>query len=367
MSRLNQIIARVMAWLDDRLAVSVAVKWFLSVAIPRGAHTYYLGGTALFLFLVQGLTGTLLTLYYRSSPEAAYDSILYIMTEVNFGWLIRSIHHWSANLMIAIVFLHMLRTFWHAVYKEPREMTWLFGVALLLVTLGFGFTGYLLPWDQRAFWATTVGTDIAGSVPLVGDLLRQLLRDGTEVTALTLSRFFGAHVLVLPMALVGALAVHVYLIHHHGIAEPPHEAGATSTVGEARRKLIPFFPNYTLGEFIAWYAVLALLIILASLFPAGLEDKADPLVTPLHTKPEWYFLGVYQFLKVTGELRPLLGPQAPILVGLAVPGLVVALLALLPFLDRRAERRPSKRPVALSVAGVIVVGLAILTYLGQIS
>lgn len=367
MNRITKAASQIAAWLDDRLAIGVAVRWFLSVAIPRGAHTYYLGGTAMFLFIVQALTGTLLSLYYRPSPEAAYDSILYIMTEVNFGWLVRSIHHWSANLMIAVVFLHMLRTFWHAVYKRPREMTWVFGAALLLVTLGFGFTGYLLPWDQRAFWATTVGTDIAGSTPLVGDLLRALLRDGAEVTGLTLSRFFGVHVLVLPMALTGALGVHLYLIHHHGIAESPHAPAPTSVVGQVKGKLVPFFPNYTLGEFIAWYAAFALLIVLASLLPAGLEDKANPLLTPAHTKPEWYFLGVYQFLKVTGELRPLLGPQAPILVGLAVPGIVVAVLTLLPFLDRRPERQPRRRLVGLSVAGVIILGLAVLTYLGQVS
>ncbi len=367
MNRLNSLIPQVWAWLDDRMAISIALKWFLSVAIPKGAHTYYLGGTAMFLFIVQAITGTLLSLYYRPSPEAAYDSILYIMTQVNFGWLVRSIHHWSANLMIVFVLLHMLRTFWHGVYKGPREMTWVFGSLLLLITLGFGFTGYLLPWDQRAFWATTVGTDIAGSVPLVGDFLRQLLRDGTEVTALTLSRFFGVHVLVMPMALAAALGVHVYLIHHHGIAEAPHATGLETGLQTVKRKLVPFFPNYTLGEFIAWYIVLGLMIVLSSLFPAGLEDKADALVTPAHTKPEWYFLGVYQFLKVTGELRPFLGPQAPILVGLAVPGIVVAVLVLLPFLDRRSERRPSKRLVAMAVAGVILVGLAILTYLGQVS
>ncbi len=367
MNRLNTLVKQAWAWADDRMAINVALKWFLSVAIPKGAHTYYLGGTALFLFMVQAVTGTLLALYYRPSPEAAYDSILFIMTEVNFGWLIRSIHHWSANLMIAFVLLHLLRTFWHGVYKGPREMTWFFGALLLLVTLGFGFTGYLLPWDQRAFWATTVGTDIAGSVPLVGDFLRQLLRDGPEVTGLTLTRFFGVHVLVLPASLLAALGVHVYLIHHHGIAESPHAPETASGMEKLKRKLVPFFPNYTLGEFMAWYIVLAVLIILCSVFPAGLEDKANPLLTPEHVKPEWYFLGVYQFLKVAGELRPILGPQAPILVGLAVPGIVVALLVVLPFLDRRPERRPGKRLVALIVAGAILVGLAILTYMGQVS
>lgn len=362
MIRHNRLTSRVWDWVEDRTAVGVAVRWFLSVAIPRDAHTYYLGGTTLFLFIVQAISGTLLALYYQPSPEAAYDSIVFIMTAVNFGWLIRSFHHWSANLMILMAFLHMLRVFWHGVYKPPREITWVVGALLGLVTLGFGFTGYLLPWDQRAFWATTVGTDIAGSTPLIGDLLREFLRGGPEVSALTLSRFFGIHVLVLPAAMVILLAAHLYLIHHHGIADPPYV-----TIEAAKRKFLPFFPNYVLGEFIAWYAVLALLIVLSSLFPAGLEDKADPLVTPPHIKPEWYFLGVYQFLKLTGELRSFLGPQAPLLVGLAVPGIVVILMVVLPFVDRNPERRPGRRSLAIAIAGVIVVGLIILTYLGQIS
>jgi len=362
MSHRDSLLTRAWDWVEERTAIGVATRWFLSVAIPWDAHTYYLGGTTLFLFMVQAISGTLLALYYRPSPEAAYDSVLFIMTTVNFGWLIRSFHHWSANLMILMVFLHMLRVFWHGVYKAPREITWVTGSLLGLVTLGFGFTGYLLPWDQRAFWATTVGTDIAGSTPLVGDLLRELLRGGLEVSALTLSRFFGIHVLVLPAAMLILLAAHVYLIHHHGIAEPPH---VTSDAG--KKKLLPFFPNYVLGEFIAWYLVLALLIVLSSLFPAGLEDKADPLVTPPHIKPEWYFLGIYQFLKVAGELRPFLGPQAPILVGLAVPGMVVVLMVILPFVDRNPERRPGRRPLALTIAGAIVAGLLVLTYLGQVS
>lgn len=364
------LLQRTWTWLDDRMAIGVAVRWFLSVRIPRNVHTYYLGGVALFLFILQAVTGILLALYYRPSPEAAYDSIIYIMTVVDFGWLIRGIHHWSANLMIAFVFLHMLRTFWHAVYKAPREMTWVFGGLLLIITLGFGFTGYLLPWDQRAFWATTVGTDIAGSVPLIGDFLRQFLRDGADVTGLTLTRFFGVHVLVMPIALAVVLGVHLYLVHHHGIADPPH-APAASASGLARdsqtdrRALLPFVPNYVLGELSAWYIVIGLLGALVTLAPAGLEDKADALLTPAHVKPEWYFLAVFEFLKVAGGLRDLLGPQAPLLIGIGLPGLLVTVLVLLPFLDRNASRLPRRRPVALSLAALILAALVVLTFLGQ--
>jgi quinol-cytochrome oxidoreductase complex cytochrome b subunit len=352
------------------MAVSVVVRWFLSVRIPRGAHTFYLGGVALFLFLLQALTGTLLALYYRPSPEAAYDSIIFIMTAVDFGWLVRGVHHWSANLMIAVVFLHMLRTFWHAVYKGPREMTWVFGGLLLIVTLGFGFTGYLLPWDQRAFWATTVGTDIAGAVPLVGDFLRQFLRDGAEVTGLTLTRFFGVHVLVLPVFLAAVLGTHLYLVHHHGIADPPHaptpaSAGPTLSDHSERKSLLPFVPNYVLGELSAWYIVIGIVVALVTLAPAGLEDKADSLLTPAHVKPEWYFLAVFEFLKVAGGLRDWLGPQAPLLIGIGLPGLLVAALVLLPFLDHNPSRLPRQRPVALSLAVLILAAMVTLTFLGQ--
>ncbi len=246
------------------------------------------------------------------------------------------------------------------------------GVWGFVVTLGFGFTGYLLPWDQRAFWATTVGTDIAGSVPLVGDILRQLLRDGTEVTALTLTRFFGAHVLIMPLALASVLGVHLYLVHHHGIAESPHalpaaSAGQVDAGAKSSGGLRPFVPNYVLGEFTAWYLVLGILIVLVTLAPAGLEGKADPLVTPAHTKPEWYFLAVFEFLKVAGELRVFLGPQAPLLIGLAVPGLLVALLVLLPFVDRNPSRLPRRRLVAIGVTALILLALGVLTYMGQVS
>jgi len=207
-------------WMDRRVRIREIVGFLLHVTIPRTAHTYYLGGLTFFCFLVQGITGILLTLYYRPTPEAAYDSILFIMNEVSFGWLIRSIHAWSANLMIIFCVLHMLRVVIQGAYRPPREMTWLDGVGLLLLTLGFGLTGYLLPWDERAFWASTITTEIAGSVPLVGGMIREALRGGPELSALTLSRFFGVHVLVLPVLLSGLLGIHLLFLHQQGLADP---------------------------------------------------------------------------------------------------------------------------------------------------
>ncbi len=216
-------INAVIDWFDERMAIRSLIAASLHVVIPRSAHTYYLGGITLFLFASQAITGILLSLYYQPTPEAAYNSILYIMNQVNFGWLIRSVHAWGANLMIIFCILHMLRIIIQGAYKAPREITWMAGMGLLFITLGFGFTGYLLPWDQRALWATTVGTEIASAVPAIGDGIRDFLRAGSDVSALTLSRFLGVHMLILPASLLGLLVVHLLIIHQQGLADPHGE------------------------------------------------------------------------------------------------------------------------------------------------
>lgn len=203
-------------WLDERLGLNDLYKATLDRPEPKGNWWNTLGSASLFLFLMQGLTGIFLTVYYTPSPDHAYDSIQYIMTGVQFGWLIRGIHHWGASLMVMVVFIHMLRVFVTASYKYPRELTWLIGVGLLLLTLGMGFTGYLLPWNQKAYWATTVGTAIAGSVPWAGEFILKALRGGPDLSALTLSRFFSAHIWILPALLVGLIGVHIFLIVKHG-------------------------------------------------------------------------------------------------------------------------------------------------------
>lgn len=213
-------INRLIDWIDERIQVRDFVGALMHVIIPRTAHTYYLGGITMFFFITQAITGILLGIYYHPTPEAAYDSVLFIMNEVNFGWLIRSIHAWGANLMIVFCVLHLLRVAIQGAYRAPREMTWLVGVALLGITLFFGFSGYLLPWDQRAYWATTVGTQIAGAVPLIGGYIADFMRGGPDLGALTLSRFFDLHVLVLPVTLAGALGIHLLFIHQQGIADP---------------------------------------------------------------------------------------------------------------------------------------------------
>ena len=208
-------------WLDERLGLNELYKNILDRPEPRGSWWNTLGSASLFLFIVQGLTGIFLTMYYTPSPDHAYDSINYIMNGVAFGWLVRGIHHWGATLMVVVVFIHMLRVFVTASFKYPRELTWLVGVGLFLLTLGMGFTGYLLPWSQQSYWATTVGTQIAGTVPLIGDFILKVLRGGSDLSALTLQRFFSAHIWVLPAALAGLIGMHLYLIIRHGESSWP--------------------------------------------------------------------------------------------------------------------------------------------------
>ena len=210
-------------WLDERLGLKTIYATVLDRKVPKVNWWFTLGSASLFLFLLQGITGIMLTVYYVPSPDHAYDSIQYIMTGVSYGWLIRGIHHWGASLMVLIVFFHMLRTYFFGAYKYPREFTWVTGVLLLLLTLGMGFTGYLLPWNQRAYWATTVATSIAGTVPFIGNFINQALRGGMDLSAVTLARFFSVHIWWFP-AMIGALiGVHLYMVIRLGISSVPKE------------------------------------------------------------------------------------------------------------------------------------------------
>ncbi|MFC2030766.1 cytochrome bc complex cytochrome b subunit [Chloroflexota bacterium] len=213
---------RVGDWFDERFDVRIPLEGFLKKPVPKHAIRWWfcLGGITFTLFVIQGVTGILLSLYYRPTPEQAYESILFIMNNVRFGWLIRSVHSWSSTLMIAFCVAHMVRVFVTASYKNPRELNWVAGVFLLALTMLFGFTGYLLPWDQKALWGSTVGSEILGVVPLVGDWLLGLLRGGPDITGLTLTRFYGMHMLVLPVLVFIFLGVHFIIIRRQGISGP---------------------------------------------------------------------------------------------------------------------------------------------------
>jgi len=210
-------------WLDERLGMKTIYNTVLDRKVPKVNWWFTLGSASLFLVLLQGITGIMLTIYYVPSPDHAYDSIQYIMNGVAFGWLIRGIHHWGASLMVLIVFFHMLRTYFFGAYKYPREFTWVTGVILLLLTLGMGFTGYLLPWNQRAYWATTVATSIAGTVPFIGNFINQALRGGADLSAVTLARFFSVHIWWFPALIAGLIGVHLYMVIRLGISSVPKE------------------------------------------------------------------------------------------------------------------------------------------------
>ena len=215
------MVSKISRWFDERVAWRQVWEAIFLRKIPKVNWFYTLGSASLFVAINQAITGILLTIYYVPTPDHAYDSVQYITTQVPLGWLIRGLHHWGASAMVILVVLHMLRVILYGAYKYPREVTWFTGVFLLLVVIGFGFTGYLLPWDQKAYWATTVGTQIAGTPPIIGDYLLRIIRGGGEISAVTLVRFFGTHVWVLPASLLLLIGIHLYLVIRNGISAVP--------------------------------------------------------------------------------------------------------------------------------------------------
>lgn len=217
------MVFKIANWLDERVGWRSIWESVFERKIPQVNWLYTLGSATLLTVFNQGITGILLTIYYVPTPDHAFDSVQYITTQVSAGWLIRGLHHWGASAMVLLTFLHMLRVIFLGSYKYPREVTWFTGVALFLITIGFGFTGYLLPWDQKAYWATTVGTRIIGVIPVIGDSLLRIVRGGESISPLTLTRFFGVHVWVLPIILLILLGIHLYLVISIGISEMPQK------------------------------------------------------------------------------------------------------------------------------------------------
>ncbi len=323
--------ARVWEYLCDRLGLDAILALGVKKRIPihRSSIFYFLGGMAMFLFAVQVVTGVLLSLYYKPSPDQAFESVETIMTEVKFGWLIRSVHSWGANLSIGILFLHMLTAYMMRAYRRPREITWITGVALLGLFMAFGFSGYLLPWNELAFFATRVGTALAGNVPFIGEHVLMLARSGENVTGDTLSRFYALHVAVFPLVAMALLGVHLYLVQKQGMSVPPPVADAHG--GEAQVPSMSFLPDFLLRDAVAWYVVVGLLAALAALFPWELGVKADPFGTaPEGIKPEWYFLFMFQALKKLPD--HILGMEGQ-MAGVLFFGFGGLLVFLVPFMD----------------------------------
>lgn len=343
-------------WLNDRLGLDAIGTVATKKEVPVHRHTiwYYLGGMTLFLFIIQIATGTLLLFYYRPSAEEAYESIQFLMAEVEFGWLIRSIHHWSANLMVFTVFLHLFSVLLLKAYRAPRELTWISGMVLFVLTLAFGFTGYLLPWNELSYFATRVGTEILGVVPVVGSFLLKVGRGGTDVSGATLTRFYAIHVAVLPATAAVLLGLHLYMVQKHGMSTP-------RGVASGAKRSMPFFPNFLLRDLVGWLVALAVLAALAAYFPAELGQKADPFVpAPAGIKPEWYFMFMFQTLKYLPPHILIFEGEA---VGVLAFGLGGLALFLLPFLDRRASRGERSTMFTWIAVGLIVY-ILFLTYLG---
>ena len=345
-------------WLDERLSIRAlaAVAQKKEVPVHRHSIWYYFGGMTLFLFVVQVVTGILLLLYYRPSSDTAFESVQFIITEVKFGWLIRSVHSWSANLMIATLFIHMFSVFFLRAYYPPREITWVSGAFLLFIVICFGFSGYLLPWNKLAFFATKVGTEIAGVVPVVGRPVLRFLRGGDDVTGATLTRFFGFHVAVLPATATVFLAVHVLLVQIHGMHVPQKY--------EHNHRHMKFFPNFIMRDLVGWILAIGVLAALAALFPWELGEKADAFApAPAGIKPEWYFLFMFQTLKWLPA--KILGMDGEVL-GIMAFNLVGLLLFLVPFIDRDPSNH-RRRMIFNVIGAVALLYIVVLTIVGYVT
>ncbi|MBI4539576.1 MAG: cytochrome b N-terminal domain-containing protein [Gemmatimonadetes bacterium] len=332
--------------IDEGLPLAAA--WRAARARRLPAHVgwqHALGGITFFLFLLLVGTGVLLSFYYRPSVQEAYPSIQYLESEISFGWLVRNVHFWAANLVILAVLLHLLRALVTAAYKAPRETNWLLGLFLLVTLLAFGMTGYLLPWDQWAYWTTTHELAVLSRLPLIGAPLVALLQADELVSGATLSRFFAIHVILLPWIALALLSLHFQLVRKHGIALPV--SGAAVLAGE------PFYPHHMLRQLVVVLLIAGILVTLAALWPRPLSGPADPYSPAADLRALWFPAAI-----IRATTRYLGGWGLPAMLVLAIA------LAVLPLVDRSPERRPLKRPVATAGAAVLLAALAALWVAG---
>ena len=347
-------------WFYERTGFEEFVNFLKKKGVPRHSLTiwYYLGGAILVLFLIQGITGIMLLLYYKPTIETAHKSVMEIMTEVPLGWIIRSIHRWSAYFLIALVFVHLFSTLILKAYRKPREITWITGCLLLILTLAFGFTGYLLPWDELSLAATKVGTDIPKSIPLVGIWITKFLRGGDDVTGETLTRFFAFHVCVLPLLILAIIGIHLLLIQKHGMSIPISIEKKKNPVPQ-----IPFYPNFFYRESIFWLLIFGVVITLSFLFPASLGKKADLMApTPKGVKPEWYFLFLFQTLKLFPSKIFFIPGETLAIFLILIAGIIFFLL---PFLDKQPEGKIGK--LITYLAYLMIVYILVMTIWGYLS
>ncbi len=350
MAKINDFIAERLP-LDD---VMNALK-HKQVPVHKRSIFYYLGGICLYLLIVQVITGILLLFYYQPTEAAAYESVKFIMTKVSFGWLVRSIHAWSANLLIFAIFLHLFSTFLLKAYRPPRELTWMTGMALFGVCLGLGFTGYLLPWNELAYFATKVGTEMTSAVPVIGDTMKEFLRGGSNVTGATLTRFFAFHIWILPLTLAGIVGIHLLLVQKLGMSRP------LSQQSKPKRSM-PFLPHFALRDLNVWLVVLAILVGLSYYFPAHLGDPANPMApTPVGILPEWYFLFMFQSLKLFPP--HILGIEGEVF-GILLFSLAGVFLLLVPFIDKKSAKG-QKSPLFTALGWFMISFVVFMTIWGK--
>ncbi|MEJ2077612.1 MAG: cytochrome b N-terminal domain-containing protein [Acidobacteriota bacterium] len=355
---------RLTNFLEDRLGLPTLWRSFTDRNIPLGVGwLHVLGSATLFLLLVQAATGVFLAFYYVPSPEHAFQSVSLITNELSFGWLVRGIHKWAASLIVICVVLHMLRVLFMGAYKYPRELTWMVGVLLLLVIMAFAFTGYLLPWDQRAYWATVVGTHIAGYTPVIGPYITEMLSGQAVVGVRTLGRFYAFHTLFLPATLFVLTAIHLSMVVKQGIAAPPVGDFATVSRDEyeevyerVKSRGHPFYRSMA-KDVVTAALLLGILFFLAWHFGAPLEAEANPTTTTYVPRPEWYFYFLYELL----WWFP--GRSIPVAT-FWIPLVLVLVLFLLPWMDRSSHRAPLRRPVTTLVTMGVLGMVFFLTYKG---
>ncbi len=344
---------RLYRWFDRRAGLDALMRESLDEPIPGGARfAYVFGSGLLYVFLSQVITGVFLALYYVPSADHAHTTVAYITKEVTSGSFLRSLHFYGSSAIIVILLLHLMQTFFYGSYKGRRELLWLSGCVLFAMMIGMAFTGYLLPWDQKAYFATAVGTNVVSEVPLIGEWLKRLMRGGTDMGTLTLSRFYVAHVFLIPAVIFAFIAAHIYLFRKAGAVGPISEDAV-----EPKQPAESFYPRQVIMDMSFALLIIIALGLLAWLKPAELGPRANPADTQFLPRPEWYYLPIFQWLKYWSGSFAIIGI-------LVIPTIIAILFAGLPFIDRGLERRPWKRPIA---AGTFTLILFSLVWLGALS
>lgn len=340
---------RLVTWLDKRTGLLHLQREALDEPIPGGARwAYVFGSGLLYILFSQIVTGVFLAMYYVASADHAHTTIAYITKQVTGGSFLRSLHSYGSSAMVVTLLCHLIQTYFFGSYKGRRELLWLSGLMLFALVVGMAFTGYLLPWDQKAYFATAVGTNIAGEVPFLGEGLKRLMRGGTEMGTLTLSRFFVAHVFLIPAFIFTFVGLHVYLFRKAGSAGPMNEDPV-----EPKLPSEQFYPKQVIMDIAFTTIILGCLAALSYYMPVDLGPKANPADTSWLPRPEWYYLPVFQWLKYWDGATTVIGI-------VIIPAVIAILLMLLPFIDRSKERRPWRRPVASFSFSFVLLGLVFL-------